>query len=278
MPIAFRSAMMPAHGAWFGLQMLLQVGAMQLPGDPPPGWEDPPETIWDAQAPAETPPTSPPQDPPEAADSSRSRWLLGTYGAVFVPIGAWADHPYAGRTLGSVSYDEDLDQFGPGFGLGVELGWKSRGAVMLTLQVEGTTLATGEWEAEAAKQGSRLSSHAAQLSAMLMLSAELFESRRWRMDARFGLGVMEAWGGEELRDPDVSYDYSFLKTSFAARAGLGSGYRISSSVDLTLLVDFVWAVPGVAYVDRSLPYLGVAALLGPRFWFGARSGGSRSAS
>lgn len=273
--------MMRYASARIGLPMLLQAGATPLSGaEPPPGWADPPSAFWDDEHP-EAPRASPPHDErstPVDSESPRSRWLLGVYGASFVPIGAWADHPYAGRTLGSVTYDEGLDQFGPGFGAGVEVGWKSSGALMLTLQLEATTLSTGEWEAEAARQGSDVSSHAAQLGALLVLSAELFESSRWRMDLRFGLGIMDAWGGETLRDPAVSYDYDFLRTSLTARAGLGGGYRISKTVDLTLLVDFVWATPGVVYPDHSAPYLGVAAFLGPRIWFGPPRGASRSAS
>ena len=214
----------------------------------------------------------PPDSTPVSAESRRSGWLLGAYGASFVPIGAWADHAYAGRTLGSTTYDEGLDQFGPGFGAGIDVGWKSSEALMLTLHLEGTTLSTGEWEAEAARHGSDVSSHAAQFGALLFLSIEVLESSPWRMDLRCGLGLMQAWGGETLRDPAVSYDYTFLRTSLTARAGVGGGYRISTAVDLTLLVDFVWATPGVRYPDHSAPYLGVVALLGPRIWFSAPAG------
>jgi len=222
-----------------------------------------------AAAPAAPDPQLPSDSVPADADAEarRSGWLIGAYGASFVPVGSWADHRYAGRTLGSVTYDKGLDQFGPGFGAGIEVGWKSSGAIALTLQLEATTLSTGEWEAEAAKQGSDVSSHAAQFDALLMFSAAVIESSPWQMDLRFGFGLMHAWGGETLRDLGVSYDYTFLTTSFAVRAGLGGGYRISTAVDVTLLVDFVWAVPGVDYSDHSAPYLGVAAFLGPRIWF-----------
>src|SRR5688500_12846912 len=67
---------------------------------------------------------------------SRSGWLIGAYAVSFVPVGDWTDHPYAGRTLGSVTYDEGLDQFGPGIGAGIEFGWKAKRLLTLTLQAE----------------------------------------------------------------------------------------------------------------------------------------------
>jgi len=202
----------------------------------------------------------------------RSGGMIGAYGASFVPIGTWADHAYAGRTVGSVTYDEGLDQFGPGFGGAIEVGWKFSGPIMLAFQLQATTLSTGEWEAEAAKHGSEVSSHAAEYAMLLLLSAAVVEDDPWQLDLRCGVGVMHAWGGETLSNPRVSYDYTFLTTSFATRAGVGAGYRISSSVDLALAVDFVWAVPGVRYPNSSAPYLGIAAFLGPRIWFDPQVG------
>jgi hypothetical protein len=203
---------------------------------------------------------------------SRSGWLIGAYAVSFVPVGDWTDHPYAGRTLGSVTYDEGLDQFGPGIGAGIEFGWKAKRLLTLTLQAERTTLATGEWEAEAARHGSNVVSHATQTEILLFLSVELLGRNSWRMDLRFGVGMMDASGSESLRDPAISYEYEFLRASFAGRAGLGGGYRLSPAVDLMLLVDAVWATPGVVYSDHSAPYLGIAACLGPRIWFGAPRG------
>jgi len=198
--------------------------------------------------------------------------LIGGYAASFVPVGDWANHPYAGRTLGSVTYDEGLDQFGPGFGIGFEIGWKSRGPFQLTLGLERTTLGTGEWEDEAARHGSDVSSHAARLSSLLFLSVELVGTRTFRTEIRVGLGVMSAWGSETVRDLSVSYDYDFLRTAFAGRVGVGGSLRISRGVDLALLVDFEGGTPGVSYPTHSAPYLGVVACLGPRFWFNPPEG------
>jgi hypothetical protein len=83
---------------------------------------------------------------------------------------------------------------------------------------------------------------------------------------------MDASGKESLRDPAISYEYDFLRASFAARGGIGAGYRVSQVVDLMLLVDAVWATPGVEYPEHSAPYLGIATCLGPRFWFSAPRG------
>jgi hypothetical protein len=208
---------------------------------------------------------------------SRSGWFIGGYAVAFVPVGDWTDHPYAGRTLGSVTYDDDLDQFGPGIGAGIELGWKAKGALTLTLQAERTTLATGEWEAEAARHGSNVVSNAAQTQALFFLSVELLGRDPWRMDLRFGIGMMDASGKESLRDPAISYEYDFLRASFAARGGIGGGYRVSPVVDLMLLVDAVWATPGVRYPEHSAAYLGIVTCLGPRFWFSAPRGTSKGA-
>jgi hypothetical protein len=223
-------------------------------------------------APAAPDPELPHDSIPADDESRRSGPMIGAYGASFVPMGKWADHPYAGRTLGGVTYDEGLDQFGPGFGGAIEVGWKFGGPIMLSFQLEATTLSTGEWEAEAAKHGSDVSSHAAEYGMLLLFSAAVVEHDPWQLDLRFGVGLMHAWGGETLNDLGVSYDYTFLTTSFAVRAGVGAGYRISTAVDLTLLVDFEWAVPGVDYPNSSAPYLGVAAFLGPRIWFDPQVG------
>jgi len=210
---------------------------------------------------------------PASEAAARSGWLIGGYAASFVPVGAWADHPYAGRTIGSVTYDEGLDQFGPGFGIGFEIGWKARRRIQLTLGLEVTTLGTGEWEDEAARHGSDVSAHAAQISALMLLSIELFATRTLRTELRLGLGIMSARGGETVHDLSVSYGYDFLGTSFASRAGVGGGLRISKAVDLMLLVDFQGAIPGTSYPNHSAPYLGFVGCLGPRFWFGPKEGG-----
>ena len=208
----------------------------------------------------------------KAPAQSRAGFLIGAYVVSFVPVGDWTDHVYAGRTLGSVTYDDDLDQFGPGIGAGIEFGWKAKRVLTFTLQAERTTLATGEWEAEAARHGSTVESHATQTEFLFLLSAELLSRNSWRMDLRFGFGIMDASGEESLRDPAISYEYNFLRASFAVRGGLGVGYRLSAAVDLMLLVDAVWAGPGVVYSNHSAPYLGIATCLGPRFWFGAPRG------
>lgn len=205
--------------------------------------------------------------PATAAATERTGWLIGGYFAAFVPFGAWTTHPYAGKTLGGITYDEGLSYFGPGWGGSLEIGGKVARSAAITVDMEMTGLSTAEWDRAAQRAGSNISSHVAQFGGHVFGVIRLFHQRPWWMEARMGVGLLHVWGGEDNYDYAVSYDYSFLGAAFSLRGGVGGAYEVSRGVDLTLLLDVGTAVPGVHYsFGSAMPYFDVAAFIGPRVW------------
>jgi hypothetical protein len=210
---------------------------------------------------------------PRGPDGRPAGFVAGAHLALFLPFGTWINHPYAGRTFGSTSYPDDLDLLGPGGGGIIEIGWKWRSILSLALQADLTTMATGEWESQAARAGSDLSATALQWDVNLMLGTDLFYADPFRLEARFGAGYMHAWVEEESSEYSLTYSYDALGPVFSLRLGLGGSYTIASGVDAVLMADTAFGLAGADYPGRPQePYLGVTLALGVRFWPGLMGG------
>lgn len=202
------------------------------------------------------------------------RYFVGLHGAGFIPYGYWTEHVYAGETLGDTRVPRDLTQFGPGGGGILELGLEMSKRYFLALQLDLTSLTTGDWEAFASSVGSDVSVLAMQWDATLVAGVRIVHYRPFRLEARICLGYMHVWGQEENRDYDRSYVYSFAGAAFVAKAGLSVSFELTKSLDLVLMTDQTVGLPGVRYPEEQLrPYLGLTCSLGFRFWPGRRVGG-----
>lgn len=210
---------------------------------------------------------------PRGPDGRPAGFVVGAHLALFLPFGTWINHPYAGRTFGSTTYPDDLDLLGPGGGGIIEIGWKWKSAWSLTLQADLTTVATGEWEEQAARAGSDLSATALQWDVNLMLGTDLYYADPFRLEMRFGAGYMHAWVEEESREYSLTYSYDALGPAFSLRLGLGGSYTVASGVDAVLMADTAVGLAGANYPGRSQePYLGVTLALGVRIWPGLMGG------
>lgn len=198
---------------------------------------------------------------------------LSLYFVGMAPIGAWTRHPYAGRSLGQTHYRDDLDLFTPGLGGAFDLGYRTGGALSFALQVGAHALGTGEWEEQAARFGTPVSAHALQLYADAMVGLEVLALGPLRAGLHAGVGILDSQGGERLEDPAVAYDYSFLETGFDLRAGVELHYFLSGLIDMTALLDFNVASPGVERASGwARPCMGFQLAIGPRFWLDGRRG------
>jgi len=202
----------------------------------------------------------------DGRQESPNGFLLQAAGDMFVPIGAWQDHPYQGKNIGEIRYPDDLILLGNGWGGSIELGYQYK-RLTFGFLAGMTALSTSEWEQFAEKMDSQISAVALHWNAIALVGFELLVEGPYRMEARFGLGYLQVWGEEENHDYRLDYTYSFLGPAFAMLSGLGNRLNIAKGVDLVLLNDFIVGAPGIERSDgKEKPYLGFRFSLGVRLW------------
>jgi hypothetical protein len=216
------------------------------------------------------PPASEGLEPAPAASEGElpEVFFLGFHGVVFAPVGPWTRHALAGQDTRNVHHPPGLDQFGAGGGGVFEIGAKWLAGAGFAVQIDVTSLSTGEWDDYAAGMGTPVDSWAVRMVVDALLLVDFVQAGRFRLEGRLGLGYQQAWGGEDYIDEDLSYDYTFLAPSFSLRTGVGGSYVVVPGLEGVVLVDFLYGPPGVQYPSgtEERPYLGFNVSLGMRLF------------
>ncbi len=173
------------------------------------------------------------------------------HGAAFLPFGPWTEHRLAGVSSAGHLHPSDLEQYGPGGGGILEIGYRWCNRFGMDLQVDVVSVSTDEWDDYARSRGSIIDSWAMQWAFNLMFTVEVVRTNPFRFELRAGMGYLHVYGRERNESINLTYDYEPAGAAFSLRLGVGGLFPVGRGFDVVLLADLALGVPGVEYVGQS---------------------------